>query len=322
MGELSVVNGDITIHATTANLDRSDRPPLVFVHGWPELAHSWRHQMEHFAAAGSPCVAIDVRGYGRSSAPSEIERYTLKELAADVAAVIEEVGDRPAIVIGHDWGAPIVYHTAIRHPDRVAAVAGMSVPHTPPLPISLLDVFDQLYADRFFYMLYFREPGVVEEAFNRDLRDALKRVYFALSGDGPESPLSSDAGRDVGLLDLLPAAPDGPLGFMSDDDLDRYVDTFARVGMVGAFNRYRALAVDPEDNADVVGAQVTQPSTFIGGARDAVRNMVPGSDAFADPGGGCADFRGATIIDGAGHWVQQEAPGDVNAALDRFFAEL
>ncbi|MEO1057538.1 MAG: alpha/beta hydrolase, partial [Actinomycetota bacterium] len=168
----------------------------------------------------------------------------------------------------------------------------------------------------------FREPGVVEAAFDRDLRDALKRVYFALSGDGPESPLSSDASRDLGLLDLLPPAPDGPLPFMSDNDLDRYVDAFARVGMVGAFNRYRALAVDPEDNADVVGAQITQPSVFIGGARDPVRNMVPGSDAFADPGGGCADFRGATIIDGAGHWVQQEAPAEVNAALDEFFAEL
>ncbi|NQY56193.1 MAG: alpha/beta hydrolase [Ilumatobacteraceae bacterium] len=322
MDEIAVDNDGITIGATVANLDQAGRPPLVFVHGWPELSHSWRHQMEHFAAAGWPCVAIDVRGYGRSSAPPEIPQYTLKKLAGDVAAVIEEVGDRPAIVIGHDWGAPIVYHTAIRHPDMVGAVAGMSVPHTPPLPISLLDVFDQLYADRFFYMLYFQEPGVVEAAFDRDLRDALKRVYFALCGDGPESPLSSDVGRDVGLLDLLPPAPDGPLPFMSDDDLDRYVEAFARVGMVGAFNRYRALAVDPQDSADVVGAHIAQPSIFVGGARDSVRSMVPGSDAFADPGSGCADFRGATIVEGAGHWVQQEAPAEVNAALDAFFDDL
>jgi pimeloyl-ACP methyl ester carboxylesterase len=109
---------------------------------------------------------------------------------------------------------------------------------------------------------------------------------------------------------------------MTDDDLDRYAATFERVGMVGAFNRYRALSLDVEANADVMGATVDQPSCFIAGERDLVRALVPGVDAFADPGAGCTDFRGSTIIPGAGHWVQQEVPAETNAALDAFLATL
>ena len=132
---------------------------VLCVHGWPELASSWHHQVRHLAERGYRAAAMDVRGYGGSSAPPEIERYTLAELASDVAAVAAALDDGPIVLAGHDWGAPIVWNTAIRHPDRVRAVAGLSVPYTPPLPMSLLDLFDQLYADQFFYMLYFRSPA-------------------------------------------------------------------------------------------------------------------------------------------------------------------
>jgi pimeloyl-ACP methyl ester carboxylesterase len=204
----------------------------------------------------------------------------------------------------------------------VRAVAGLSVPHTPALPISLLDVFDQLYAGRFFYMLYFQEPGVAEAAFGADLRAALKRVYFALSGAAPADSLLAGAPRDAALLPLLPEPPDGPLTFITDADLDRIATTFERTGLTGAFNRYRAMALDPETSSDIIGATVDQPSCFIAGGSDPVRAMIPGADSYADPGAGCTDFRGATLIAGAGHWVQQEAPGAVNDALDAFVDTL
>ena len=121
--------------------------------------------------------------------------------------------DAPAIIIGRDWGGPIVWNTAIRHPDRVRAVAGLSVPYTPPMALDILDLFDQLYADRFFYMLYIREPGVAEAEFGADLRAALKRCFFALSGDAPEGSWVPDAPRDAAFLPLLPEPPDGPLPF-------------------------------------------------------------------------------------------------------------
>jgi pimeloyl-ACP methyl ester carboxylesterase len=315
--ELDVEHGDITLRVEISGTG----PTILCVHGWPELPHSWRHQIAHFTDRGFTVAAMDVRGYGGSSVPPEVERYTLTELAGDVAAVAAALDDEPVILFGHDWGAPIAWHAAIRHPERVRAVAGLSVPHAPPAPFSLLDVFDQLYADRFFYMLSFQEPGVVEAEFEADVRTALRRVYHAGSAAGPVG-LLADGPRDATLLSLLPDPPPGPLGFMTDDDLDLYVSTFERSGFRGAFNRYRAVALDPAASADILGATVDCPSCFIGGEHDLVRSMIPGGDLFADPGAGCTDFRGTTIVSGAGHWVQQEAPDEVNTALDAFVDSL
>jgi pimeloyl-ACP methyl ester carboxylesterase len=318
MDELLVGNGDIELRVEVTG----DGPTILCVHGWPEAPHSWRHQVAHFSARGYRVAAMDVRGYGGSSAPPELERYTLRELAGDVAAVAEALDVEPVILFGHDWGAPIAWQAAIRHPDRVRAVAGMSVPHTPAMPLSLIELFDQLYPDRFFYMLSFQEPGRIEAEFATDIRAALKRVYHGYSADAPADSQLAGAPRDAPFLSVLPDPPTGPLSFMTDDDLDRYAAAFERVGMVGAFNRYRALTLDVDANADVMGATVDQPSCFIAGERDLVRALVPGVDGFADPGSGCTDFRGATIIPGAGHWVQQEAPAETNAALEAFLDSL
>ena len=163
---------------------------------------------------------------------------------------------------------------------------------------------------------------MAEAAFGVDLRAALKRVYFALSGQAPANSWLPDAPRDAAFLSLLPDPPPGPLSFLPDGELDRITATFARTGLTGAFNRYRAMPFDVAASADIVGAPVDQPACFIGGALDVVRAMIPGSDLYADPGAACTDFRGATIVDGAGHWVQQEAPEAVNAALDAFLDSL
>jgi pimeloyl-ACP methyl ester carboxylesterase len=316
--ELMVHNGDIALRVQVAG----DGPVILCVPGWPELASSWRHQVAHLTRRGYRVATLDVRGYGGSSVPPEVERYTLRQLAGDVATVAAALDDDPVTLLGHDWGAPIVWTTAIRHPDRVRAVAGLSVPHTPPLPLSLLDLFDQLYAERFFYMLYFQQPGVAEAAFGVDLRAAFKRVYFALSGLAPPNAVLADAPRDAALLALLPDPPVGPLPFLDDAELDQIVATFERTGMTGALNRYRALTADVAASSDIVGATVDQPSCFIAGELDAVRAMIPGVDGFADPGAGCTDFRGSTLIAGAGHWVQQEAPEAVNRALDVFLDSI
>jgi pimeloyl-ACP methyl ester carboxylesterase len=318
MDELYVDNGDVTLRVEVTG----DGPTVLCVPGWPELASSWHHQVAHLAGRGYRVAALDVRGYGGSSVPPEAERYTLRELAGDVAAVATALDGGPVVLVGHDWGAPIVWTTAIRHPGAVRAVAGLSVPHTPPMGLSLIDLFDQLYAGKFFYMLYFQEPGVAEAAFEVDLRAALKRVYFALSGAAPANTLLLDAPRDAALLPLLPDPPAGPLPFLSDAELDTIVASFERTGLTGAFNRYRALTFDVEASSDTVGATVDQPSCFIAGELDPVRAMIPGVDAYADPGAACTDFRGNTLVGGAGHWVQQEAPDEVNRALDAFLESI
>ncbi len=316
--ELLVRNGDVSLRVTVSG----DGPVILCVPGWPELSSSWHHQVAHFSARGYRVAALDVRGYGGSSVPPEAERYTLRELAGDVAAVAAALDDEPIVLFGHDWGAPIVWNTAIRHPDRVRAVAGLSVPHVPPSTTSLIDVLEHVYADKFFYMLYFQAPGVAEAEFAVDLRAALKRVFFAISGDAPRDGRIADAPRGVPFLPMLPDPPDGPLSFLSDDALDELTEAFKRTGLTGAFNRYRAIALDGAQSADIVGAKVDQPSCFVAGELDPVRAMIPGVDLYADPGAGCADLRAATIVGGAGHWVHQEAPAEVNRALEAFLNAL
>ena len=318
MEELTVINGDITLRVEVTG----EGPTVLCVSGWPELASSWHNQVEFLSSHGYRVAALDVRGYGGSSVPTEVERYTLKELAGDIAAVAAALSDEPVVLVGHDWGAPIVWNTAIRHPDRVRAVVGLSVPHIPASGMPLIDVFDQIYAGRFFYTLYFSRPGVPEADFGVDLRGALKRVFFALSGDAPLNCWLPDAPRDAAFLPLLPDPPDGPLSFITDTDLDALTSSFQRSGMTGAFNRYRASALDAAESADIIGAPVTQPSCFIAGERDPVRAFIPGTDGYADPGVACADFRDSTIVPGAGHWVHQERPAETNAALRAFLQSL
>ena len=308
----TVSNGDIDIRVAVAG----EGPLMLFVHGWPELWYSWRHQMDHFADRFT-VAAIDVRGYGGSSKPVEIERYSLQELATDTAAVIDAMGDS-AIVVGHDWGAPIAWQTARLHADKVTAVAGLSVPYLPVGPVSSMELWDVIYADKFFYMKYFQAPGVAEAELSADTARSLRMIWYSASADG-RGALIKDKPVDATMLEGL--VDPGPFpAWSTPEDRAVYVEAFEAGGWTGPLNRYRAQGIDAEQ----LGSQteppreIRQPATFIGGEFDPVRRFAAGVDLFADTGANCADFRGATIVPGAGHWVQQEAPAATNAALDAF----
>lgn len=295
-------------------------PLILCIHGWPEIWYSWRHQMEHFAARGFTVAAMDVRGYGGSSNPSDIEAYRLTELCADAAAVIDELDGGEAIVFGHDWGAPIAWNTARLHPDRVRAVAGLSVPYTPVGPVSALEMWADRYEGKFFYQLYIQQPGVVEAEVGADTAAALRRIYYGASGDADRS-LFAEKGPDDGLLDGT-IDPDPFPAWMSPADLSVYVEGFEASGWVGPFNRYRAQGLDADELGSLPNANLQQPAAFVAGELDGVRNFVPGLDLFDFAPAFCDDFRGSTIIPGVGHWVQQEAPEATNAALDAFIDSL
>jgi len=296
-------------------------PLILCVHGWPELWYSWRHQMTYFAARGYQVAAINVRGYGGSSHPITVDQYTQTELSADIQAVATALSDDPVILFGHDWGAPQVYTTALRFPEQVRGVAGLSVPFIPPSEGSTLDLWAALYPDRFFYQTYFQQPGVVETELGQDVGASLRKIYYALSGDAPLNEWLKDKPKDAGLLDDL-TDPDPYPGWMTAADLAVYIAAFERAGFVGPTHRYRAQALDAQQLPEIRGKALQPPSTFIGGSRDPVRSFFPGGDLYADPGEHCAAFRGATIIEGAGHWVQQEAPEQTNAALKAFLDSL
>jgi pimeloyl-ACP methyl ester carboxylesterase len=311
-------------------------PLIVCVHGWPELSHSWRHQLAYFSTRGYRIAAVDVRGYGNSSAPWGVEAYSMRNLCRDVATVVTallEASNHPsqsssqpkAILFGHDWGAPIVWNTAVLFPELIGAVAGLSVPFVPIRSRSFLEIAAEVYRDRFFYQLYFQEEGRAENDFEADVGAALRKVYYALSGEGLRDSTVYKAMRNKGKDDALLTDLVDPEPFpkwLTPDDLAMFTATFSRTGFRGAFNRYRAQTLDVTELADIAGQPVTQPACFIAGALDPVRTFVPGVDAYAKAGTHCQDFRGSTILPDIGHWVQQEAPAATNEALADFLAGL
>jgi pimeloyl-ACP methyl ester carboxylesterase len=289
-------------------------PLIVLVHGWPESWYSWRHQIAALAAAGYRVAAVDVRGYGGSDKPEPIEAYSLKEICTDIAGLIEGLGEKQAILIGHDWGAPIVWHTALFFPDKVRAVAGLSVPHTGRGPMPRIQLFRNLYKDRFFYQLYFQKPGVAEAEFEADIRTSLRKIYYSASGDdrkaGPRPAKPADAKYLDGLTD-----PDPFPDWLSTADLNYYVAQFEQSGFRGPLNRYRTAELDFAQQGEIANRKVEQPAAFIAGQFDPVLAFIPGVDLVEVMRQHVADLRLVRIIDGAGHWIQQERPNEVNMAL-------
>jgi len=317
MDFITVRNGEISLNVAV----KGEGPLIVCVHGWPELWYSWRWQMDHFAALGFKVAALDVRGYGGSSKPREVAAYSLRQLASDVVAVIDHFGAAPAILFGHDWGAPIVWNTALLHPEKIRAVAGLSVPYMPRGEMSFIELAKIIYKDRFFYQLYFQKEGPPEAEFEADIPAALRKIYYSASGDSSRDGLLMEKGPESTMLDGMPD-PDPFPAWMSAADLQVYVDAFTAGGFRGPFNRYRAQNIDFAEMADYAGAKIPQPAFFTAGERDPVRNFVGGMDLYANAGAALEDFRGSVIIPKVGHWVQQEAPEAVNVALEGFVRGL
>jgi pimeloyl-ACP methyl ester carboxylesterase len=297
-----------------------DGPLIVMVHGFPESWYSWRHQMAPLAAAGFTACAIDVRGYGGSDRPHAIEAYDIVQMTADVAGVVDAFSPgRPAVLMGHDWGASIVWNTALLHPDKVRAVAGLSVPYTPPGEWPYLEISRRVFTerDRFFYQIYFQEEGVAEAELEADPRTFLRKVFYAWSGDGvfdQDKPAASP------LLDTL-VDPDPFPSWLSAADIDYYVAEFGRTGLRGPLNRYRNNTRDWEIMHPYAKHKIIQPALLIVGERDPTLTMF-NLDLIGRMRPAMADLRAVYTIPGVGHWTQQEAPDIVTGHLIDWLATL
>ncbi|ANP45508.1 alpha/beta fold hydrolase [Candidatus Viadribacter manganicus] len=305
---------------------QGEGPLVVMVHGFPESWYSWRHQMAPLAAAGFTACAIDVRGYGGSDKPHAVEAYAIKEIAADVAGVIEALSPgKPAVLIGHDWGAPIVWHTAVLHPDKVRAVAGLSVPWFGLPPMSLDALIKAMYIDqgKFFYQAYFKDEGVAEAAFEADVRGGLRKLYYAGSGDSQGYWGGPDKKHGDHLLDGLPDPEPFPW-WMTPEDIDYFTAEFTNSGFRGPINRYRNHTRDFEYMSTIHDRVVHQPSLFIVGENDLVLKMFGASAeaAFERMAANTSDHRGSHMIPRIGHWTQQEAPKETTGLLIDWLATL
>ena len=310
------VNG-IDMHVAEAGEPGTDRPPVILCHGFPELWYSWRHQLPALAAAGYHVVAPDQRGYGRTTRPDAIEDYDIVHLTDDLVALLDELGHEQGVFVGHDWGSMVVWNLALLHPERVAGVCGMSVPYTARGEQSLIKVLEAVMGDRFFYILHFQEPGKADADLGKDPREAMRRFLCAIAGEGRPESLLSDLKNTATFWDWMPPAERLP-DWLSEEELDVFATEFERTGFTGGINWYRNFHRNWELTPQLTGAKIDRPSAFVAGERDPV--LVMASPAGMDKW--LTDLRGSTLIPGAGHWVQQEAPQETNDALLRFLASL
>ena len=290
-----------------------DAPLVLFVHGFPESWYSWRFQLPAVAAAGFRAAAMDVRGYGRSSAPAAIEAYRMTELVADVAAVIEALGNGPAVVVGHDWGSPITANSALLRPDVVRAVGLLSVPYVPRGGPRPTDLYARVGGDDTFYIDYFQAPGRAEAEIEPDVRGWIAGMYASLSAD----TMSHDRSRTAFFVPpggtMRSRFVAGRPTWLTDEVLEFYVGEFERTGLTGGLNRYRNVDRDFDDLVAYDAAPLVQPSLYIGGADDPV--VHTGREHIAAFARTMPNSAGTHVLDGVGHWVQQEAPDAVNDLL-------
>jgi pimeloyl-ACP methyl ester carboxylesterase len=270
-----------------------DARALVLLHGFPELGYSWRHQIPALVAAGYRVLVPDLRGFGLSDAPEQVQAYAIDSLAADVLSLLDHAGVSRGIVIGHDWGAEVAWKTAWMHPERVAAVAGLSVPFVRRAPAPPIKLMRQGLGEN-FYMVWFQEPGVADAALAKDVRRTLAstRVWTdSWARDDQDDPPT-------------PA-------FMTEDELSVYVRAFERTGFTGGLSYYRNIDRNWELTEPFDQRRIEQPALFITGERDPVRTFMP-AEAMD---GWVLDLRANVVIAGSGHWVNQDSPQAVNEAL-------
>ncbi len=291
-------------------------PLVLCLHGFPECWASWRYQLPALAQSGYHAVAPDLRGYGETGGPAEVDAYRQSRLVADVVALIDALGADQAVLIGHDWGCALAWQVARRHPERVAAVVGLSVPYGGPSPKPPTEAMRDLFRDHFFYMLYFQRPQAPEQELEADVEDSLRRMFHSLSADGIED--FSVAPDSTGVLQAMQPPPSPPR-WMRDEDLAYYVARFEKTGFTGALNWYRAMDASWEESRDDDNWTITAPVLFLGGMQDPV--LLFGQKALTRMPDYVPALR-TVVLDQCGHWIQMEQASEVNREILGFLEEI
>jgi pimeloyl-ACP methyl ester carboxylesterase len=300
--------------------EQGEGPLVVLCHGFPESWYSWRHQLPALAEAGYHAVAPDQRGYGQTDRPEAIEAYNILQLTGDVVGLVHALNEEQAIIVGHDWGAPVAWHCALLRPDIFHAVALLSVPYLRRswADIRPTDAMKLMAGENQFYQLYFQEPGKAEAELEADIRKTVCMFFYSASGDPPlEKRWRFLFGKSEKLLDSV-ALPESLPAWLTEQDIDFFTREFERTGFRGGLNWYRNMDRWWELTPFLSGAKLCQPALFVAGEVDAVITMY--REAFDAMEETVPNLRKKVLLPGAGHWIQQERPAEVNKLLIEFLA--
>jgi len=302
--------------------EQGEGPLVILCHGFPECWYSWRHQLGALAKAGFRAVAPDLRGYGRSDGPEDVDKYTILHDIGDVVGLVEMLGAKQAVIAGHDIGAAVAWQAALLRPDRFRAVIALSPPFRSRgfgdagPPTTLMPRTENAV----FYQLFLQNPAV-EQGLARDLRLTFRYQFTALSGDQAQS---AEAGglapgmlpRQGSFMTDPPALP----AWVTDSDIDVYVKEFARSGFHGALAWWRNVDRGWELMAPFADTQVSVPALYMAGDRDFVAAVF--SEDVAKQSALVPKLRPPVMLPGCGHWTQQERAPEVSAAMIDFLRSL
>jgi epoxide hydrolase A/B len=295
-------------------------PLVILCHGFPESWYSWRHQLAALAAAGFHAVAPDMRGYGQTDAPAAIEAYTLLHLVGDMVGLVAALGEKSAVIAGHDWGAPVAWHAALMRADVFRAVIGLSVPYRPRGQMRPTSVMPKTN-EAMFYQLYFQTPGVAETELERDVRSTIRRLTYSGSGDALERANITMVPRSGGFLTQT-TDPDALPPWLTAADVEFYAAEFSRTGFRGGLNWYRNIDRNWELLSPFAGAVVTVPALYVAGDRDLVVRFPGMEQLIANLSTFVPQLRRTIMLPGCGHWTQQERAREVNDAMLEFLEAI
>lgn len=307
--------------------DHGEGPLVLLCHGFPETAYAWRHQLQALANTGYRAVAPDLRGFGGTTAPTDVEDYALQHLVGDMIGLLDVLEVDAAVIVGNDWGATLAWQSALLRPDRFRAVAAIGVPIMGQPPVPPTQIFPQT-EDALLYVLYFQEEGVAEAEFEADIQETLLKIYYGASSDagprGEEHDTPNPFGmvpRSEGLLVSLPV-PKRDLPWLSDEDLAVLIDDYRQSGFRGGLNLYRNLYRNWALQTAFSGMTVNVPAIYMVGTNDTGLAM-PGMRQMIDAQMVLAPKLQAPIfLEDCGHWAPQEKPERVNEILTNFLAEI
>ena len=298
-------------------------PLVILCHGFPESWYSWRHQITALAEAGYRVVAPDQRGYGKTDRPESIDSYSIMHLVGDIVGLVHALQQQNAVVVGHDWGAAVAWQSAMLRPDMFRAVVAFSVPWGQRGAVAPTTTMRQFFGDRFFYQLYFQTPGVAEHELQHDIKSSIRKVLFGASGSVNRRSMLDNVSElpheSAYMLERMPDPGEELPDWLTSDDIDYFAGEFQEAGFRGGLNWYRNLDRNWELTAPFQGMQIVQPAMFMTGEFD----VVPYTDyARALMESAVPNLREPIVLPGVGHWIQQEAPKEVNDALVNFLDSL